>query len=117
MTENEQKEKFTEQHSFTLKEKMVNKFNAFKDKASLKLYYFMVGITIASILIIIVNVIRKVFNKLSDTPENTDCTSFKNTTINIILTITLILNLYLSFPQYLYKYHYYNEKIQKIKNK
>jgi len=110
MTENEKEMIKNEKSSLS------SKFTKFKDKISLKMYYFVMGITIASILIIIVNVIRKVSNKLSNTPEDTTCTSFKNTTINIILTITLILNLYLSFPQYLYKYHYYNEKIKKIKN-
>jgi uncharacterized membrane protein len=93
------------------------KINDLKNKTKLKMYYYILGITIATMIIIIVNVIRKVANKLSKNPENTKCTSFKNTTINIILTIVLILNLYLSFPQYLYKYRIYNDKISKLKEK
>jgi hypothetical protein len=75
----------------------------------------MIGIIISSVVIIIVNVIRKVYNKLSKNPENEDCTSFKNTTINILMTIAVLINFYLIIPKQIYNYKLYQDKLEKLK--
>ena len=79
----------------------------------------MIGIIISTVIIIIVNVIRKTTNKLSKHPENTACTSFKNTTLNILLTIAVIINFYFIIPKQFYKYKEYQQKLEnlEIKNK
>lgn len=97
--------------SFRLKDKFIK----IKETLQMKYYYFMIGIIIATIIIIIVNVIRKVSNKLSKNPQDTSCMSFKNTTINILMTIALLINFYLIIPRELYKYEVYQDKLLKLK--
>ena len=77
--------------SFGLKDKFIK----LKESLQKRYYYFMIGIVISTVIIIIVNVIRKVSNKLSKNPQDTSCMNFKNTTINILMTIAVLINFYL----------------------
>jgi uncharacterized membrane protein YgaE (UPF0421/DUF939 family) len=77
----------------------------------------MIGIIISTVIIIIVNVIRKVVNKMSKNPENTSCTNFKNTTLNILLTIAVIINFYFIIPKQFYKYKEYQHKLEDLEMK
>ena len=96
--------------SFRLKDKFIK----LKESLQKRYYYFMIGIVIATVIIIIVNVIRKVSNKLSKNPQDTSCMNFKNTTINILMTIALLINFYLVIPKQLYKYKVYQDKLEKL---
>ena len=82
-------------------ESIKNKFESFKTDAKTRIYTFLIGIVIGTIIIIIVNVTRKAYNKTLSKPADTECTNFKNRTENAILTIALFITLYLSLPQYI----------------
>jgi len=97
----------------TLKDKLVT----IKKSIQERYYYFMIGIIISTIIIIIINVIRKISNRLSKIPQNEDCTSFKNTTLNILLTIAVIMNFYFIIPKEIYKYNLYQNKLKEINKK
>ena len=92
-----------------------DKFIQIKESLQTRYYYFMIGVVIATVIIVIVNVIRKVSNKLSKTPENESCTSFKNTTLNILLTIAVLINFYLILPKQIYNYKTYQDKLAELK--
>ena len=95
--------------------KIKDKLISIKENIQKRFYYFMIGITIGTIIIIIVNIIRKSYNKLSKNPQNTSCKNFKNTTLNIILTISVLINFYLIIPKQLYNYNNWQNKLEKIK--
>lgn len=88
-----------------------------KEGLQLRYYYAMVGIVIGTIIIIVVNVIRKVYNRLQSIPENEECNSFKNTTARIILLIGVVLNFYLIIPREVYTYRTYVQKLQQLKSR
>ena len=95
--------------------KIKDKFTKLKESLQMRYYYFMIGVVIATIIIVIVNVIRKVNNKLSKNPQDTSCMSFKNTTINILMTIALLINFYLIIPKEIYNYKVYQDKLEQLK--
>ena len=94
--------------------KIKDKLVKLKESLQKRYYYFMIGIIISTVIIIIVNVIRKVSNKLSKNPQDTSCMSFKNTTINILMTIAVLINFYLVIPKQLYKYKVYQNKLEEL---
>jgi len=98
-------------------EKTKNKVNNIKESLQMRYYYFMIGVVIATVIIIVVNVIRKVSNRMSKNPQDESCMSFKNTTINILMTIALLINFYLIIPKEIYNYKVYKMKLEELEMK
>lgn len=105
--------KNTKMEGAGIKDKLIK----IKESIQLRYYYFMIGIVIATVIIIIVNVIRKVSNRLSTNPQDEHCMSFKNTTVNILMTIALLINFYLIIPKEIYNYKVYQNKLNELKMK
>jgi len=95
--------------------KIKDKIISIKEYIQERFYYLMIGIVISTIIIIVVNVIRKVYNKTSKNPQNESCKNFKNTTLNIILTMSVLINFYLIIPKQLYNYNNWQNKLEKIR--